>query len=105
VNIYSVNFVSANTGAGSLVYPVPTGFVAILRDLDVYNNSAITAELFLEDTVSGVAIARFDVTGPSDSGSKTWRGRQVFEAGGGFTLRASAGTWDCRASGYLLIAP
>lgn len=103
--VYSVRFISGNTGAGDPVYTVPAGFVAVLRDVDVYNNSAVVAELFLEDSQTGQAIARFDSQGPTDTGSQQWRGRQVFDAGGGFLFHATAGTWDVRACGYLLSAP
>lgn len=105
--VYSVVFKNTNTDDPDLNYIVPEGFVAVLRDIDVYNNSALTAELFVEDNQSGVTIWRVDnslVIPESTKGSVQWTGRQVFEAGGGFVFVASAGTWDVRASGYLLSA-
>lgn len=106
--VYSTVFLNGNTSGGAPVYTVPAGFVAVLRDADVYNNSLVAAELFLEDSASGVTIWRVDNNAfiPGSSlGSSQWQGRQVFTAGNGFLFNASSGTWDVRASGYLLQLP
>jgi hypothetical protein len=103
--VYSTRFVDGNTGAGDLVYPVPAGFRAVVVDINVYNNSAIVAELFAQVQLTGQTFARFDVTGPSDSGSKQWQGRAVFDYGDALVFHASAGTWDVLACGYLLTLP
>lgn len=106
--VYSTVFITGNTSGGAPIYTVPPGFVAVLRDVDVYNNSLLAAELFLEDSQTGQTIWRVDnnafIPGAS-IGSSQWNGRQVFEAGGGFLFLATAGVWDVRASGYLLVAP
>lgn len=107
-SVYSTLFLSGNTTGGAPVYTVPAGFVAILRDVDVYNNSLVFAELFLEDSEFGNTIWRVDNNAfiPGSSiGSSQWRGRQVFTEGNGFLFNASSGTWDVRASGYLLTLP
>lgn len=105
--VYSTLFLAANTGSGLLNYIVPDGFVAVLRDVDVYNNSVVLAELFLEDNETGQTIWRVDnsaVIPTLSIGSVQWKGRQVFNGGGGFVFTATAGVWDVRASGYLLTA-
>lgn len=107
-SVYSTLFLANNTDSGELNYIVPDGFVAVLRDVDVYNNSFVAAELFLEDNETGQTIWRVDnnaVIPDSSLGSSQWKGRQVFNPGGGFVFVASSGTWDVRASGYLLSAP
>lgn len=106
--IYSTVFLNGNTGSGAPVYTVPAGFVAVLRDVDVYNNSFVLAELFLEDSETGVTIKRWDNSAlipDANLGSDEWRGRQVFTEGNGFLFNASSGVWDVRASGYLLTMP
>lgn len=103
--IYSTLFLSGNTSAGSPIFTVPAGFIAVLRDVDVYCNGIGGEELFLEDSTYGNTFARWDILTPADSGSKQWQGRQVFNPGGGFVFVATVGTWDVRASGYLLTAP
>ena len=106
--IYSTKFLVGNTDDANLVYQVQPGFVAVLRDVVVYNNSAIAAELFLEDFATGAAIWRWDnsiIDTNLPAGSQQWQGRQVFGPEEGFRFRASEGTWDFRACGYLLTAP
>ena len=103
--VYSVKFLAYKGLFGELVYTVPVGKVAILRDVDVYGGGVITfSQLFLEDSDTGGAITQW-VSSEGNAFAGIWRGRQVFAAGEGFKFRSPLTEWDVRASGYLLNAP
>jgi hypothetical protein len=103
--VYSVLFLSQKGLTGSLVYTVPPGYVGILRDADVYAGASLLDQsLFMEDSFTGGAITGW-VQSEGNAFAGIWRGRQVMEAGRGFLFNVASGTWDVRASGYLLTAP
>lgn len=100
--VYSTRFLSVH-GVGPVAeYTVPSGFVAILRDLDAFKTG--TDESAVADMVNasaGVAIWLGHFSGTASWIS--WRGRQVIPAGE--TVEVSAtGTTDVSitVSGYLL---
>lgn len=108
MNVYSQMF-----GAGDLDdslppldFPTPSGFVAVLRDIDIFTVLGIDINEFLvTDTVTGSTFWSAIATPPPLNQSFQWRGRQVFPYGTGFTFQAAQGTWGYRVSGYLLTAP
>lgn len=103
--VYSTLLLRQKGLTGSLVYTVPIGMVAILRDVDVYAGPSILDQrLFLEDSTTGGTFAAW-VQSEGNAFNGVFRGRQVFNAGEGFLFNVDAGTWDVRASGYLLTAP
>ena len=106
--IYSVAFFSGDIDAGdpTIDYTCPDGFVAVLRAVDVFITGLLgPANCILFDTGTGSTFWQALASPPPIQQSFKWRGRQVFEAGNGFTLQRGDGTWGTRASGYLLSAP
>jgi hypothetical protein len=104
---YSTRF-AVGTADNSLItqFTAPSGFVAVLRDLEVANSSAGTDSLDVILEVPGplsVVIVRFSDLGASLTAQ--WQGRVVMNAGDLLQTFAGANTWDFTASGYLLSAP
>lgn len=109
--VYSTLFLNQAGVAGSITYDVPAGFIAVVRDCDIYgNNSDPETAFFLKDADSGATFFQWQIT-VEELGSPThveWRGRQVFSSGA--TLEASVSSLvsaaiDVRVCGYLLTAP
>lgn len=113
-HIYSTKFLDAQqlTPGPNTAYLVPTGYTAVLRDVDVWLNAGVSAgTLYLQSIFTGHI---FWECIPASAGGEEffqWRGRQVFAADGvnliGFSFGVSAGTntWYIQASGYLLSQP
>lgn len=99
--LYSTQFAAGTEAGGSttVVYTVPTGYVAVVRDIEVgaqsppANSVAINyagvAEIYSVDTITQYRTAQ-------------WRGRVVLNAGDTINVDAIAGTWTYIISGYLL---
>jgi hypothetical protein len=97
--------------SGEQVYNVPDGFVAVVRDLDIYgNNDDPEAAFFFEDGFTNGTIFQWQQT-VSSIGSPTWKqwqGRQVFTPPAQMVWRVGAtisATFDFRCCGYLLQLP
>lgn len=102
--LYSTRFIQAQALAFSAVYNVPAGFIAVIRDCSVYNNSgAASASVFLEGALGQTIF--FAGNGIGTQASHQWTGRQVVEAGETITVAVGSGTWDVSVSGYLLTSP
>lgn len=87
-------------------FTAPTGFVAVLRDLEVSNSAAGTDSLDVILMVPGPlseVVVRF--TDVASSATAQWQGRVVMNAGDVLQTFAGANTWGFCASGYLLSAP
>lgn len=106
-SIYSTRFIQASGLSSSTSYLVPTGFVAIVRDLDAYCDATLGfATLFLHGAL-GQAIAwhHWDATTEDQF---AWRGRQVYYSGEDIEVAVATGIGvaiDVTVSGYLLTAP
>lgn len=100
--IYSIRFGVVNTSAGgtTVVYTVPAGYVAILRDVDAYFPSGLGPQLFLQDGSIPLSFALLAPT--AVPGSVQWRGRQVFASGQEIAVNTSATAVRALLSGYLL---
>lgn len=101
--IYSHRFIAWASEATPPGYQVPAGYVAVVRDADVYSGggSIINYQMF----INGVAkfwAGQFTVEAVAQVAQ--WRGRQVLKAGEilGFTAN---GALDGSISGYLLSLP
>jgi hypothetical protein len=105
--VYSTpfGFVPFATTPFTFHYTVPDGFVAVLRDIDVYLSNTNSSQrgvgfegrsaLFWAITLGGFA-----------SGSFQWRGRQVLDPGETIDCIAPAGVQGSGlVSGYLLTLP
>jgi hypothetical protein len=101
--VYSTRFLRIGArGASSSTYVVPTGFVAVVRDVAVLleGDATSNAELFVEAPSTWIGY-----WAPAATGTHTyqWIGRQVIEAGETLAGDCSGTTWaSLWASGYLL---
>jgi hypothetical protein len=100
--LYSTRFVAVQGFDGTLDYEVPSGFVAVLRDVDVYASvDAFSgpAHLRVLNIENGtIWLTQIDT---DTSGSAQWRGRQVFNPTERIRFLTDA-PYDITASGYLL---
>jgi hypothetical protein len=99
--IYSTQLAAGSQASGttSVVYTVPAGFVAVIRDIvfgaqsppanSVASNIAGVAEIYSVDTVTQYRTAHSEM-------------RVVVNAGQSINVDAIAGTWSYIISGYLL---
>lgn len=81
-------------------FVVPNGYVAVVRDLDVYSGGGSIIDWQLE--IAGVCkIAAGQFTVESLPQTAQWRGRQILEPGEALGF-SSDGATDGAVSGYLL---
>lgn len=91
-------------------YTVPPGFVAVLRDVDVYWGGGLAFPSVHVIGSASQTIAEFHPTADANAGlgaqadSHTWRwrGRQVVEPGDSFGVNVTGDPCDVSVSGYLL---
>ncbi len=101
--VYSTRFLAYHDFSISApaTYTVPTGFVLVLRDIDLYNGDVLGNTAFVQFS-STPAVVFFQASwGVNELGWRPWRGRQIFYAGESFTAVANRAC-DILASGYLL---
>lgn len=98
--IYSTRFLQELGLSGTATYTVPDGFVAVVRDLDAYQDVLPGGTVFLEGAL-GQAI--WSETNDAATGKtyQSWRGRQVFQPGETLTVSTDS-PWDVTVCGYLL---
>jgi hypothetical protein len=104
---YSTQLLAGQPAAGAPIsYVVPSGYVGVLRELDVLNlydgDTVFVAYL----TVPGPVTLQFvnqDI--PTFGATYQWRGRLVMNAGDSLELGTTETYCDAIASGYLLSAP
>lgn len=98
--VYSHRFVAWASSSTPPAYVVPLGYVAILRDIDVYSGGGSIIDWHAGiNEVCIVAAGQFTVE--SLPQTLTWRGRQVVNPGEAIYF-ASDGATDGAISGYLL---
>lgn len=103
--IYSTRFLQQVGASLDFFYEVPTGFVAVLRCVDVYQGAVLSSNsLYLQ---GALAQTIHKWTGGDDQDViSQWTGRQVFSEGETITMHNVGGfDWDYTLSGYLLTAP
>jgi hypothetical protein len=90
-----------------LGYTVPDGFVAVVRDIDIYNDGGAGGGLagFIVYTDSGTPIWQRKQPFVRYQKTYSWRGRQVLTAGDTLECVPFDPNWQARISGYLLTAP
>lgn len=102
-DLYSSRLLAWQADTSPLAFEVPTGYVAIVRDLDVYSGGGIITDWKL--SVNGVAtFAAGEFTIESLPQTAQWRGRQVLNAGELLVFQSDNST-DGLVSGYLLLSP
>lgn len=82
---------------------MPSGFVAVVRDIQAQNLGATTDSLEVDTEVAGpveVVIARFNAIAQNDH--PIWTGRVVLNAGQQISSATLGNTWSLLVSGYLL---
>jgi len=83
---------------------VPTGFIAVVRDLDAFIGTPIaTPNIYLHGALGQTIYWATATIGQSQINQ--WRGRQVYEPGELVVVHAEVGpldAWDVTVSGYLL---
>lgn len=86
----------------SIVYTVPAGYTAVVRDIDCYTSAGVSnADLFFEGAI-GNTFFRAEVVALTQD-SPQWRGRQILFAGETLTVNnTSSVSWDFAISGYEL---
>jgi hypothetical protein len=101
--VYSTRFAAltlAPSGSLSAIYTVPSGFVAVLRDIDGIVTSGGAGQLFL-----GMgATWWFEMPLLAATSGFQWRGRQVFLAGETISAQTVTATVQMHVTGYLLSA-
>ena len=101
-SVYSTLLISQQGVSGSLSYDVPTGYVLVVRDVDIYiHGDLISTTYYVTDNESDATFAWSASPEAGDPGLYSWRGRKVVNAGSGITV-SGGGTYDVNISGYLL---
>ena len=101
--VYSVRFLAGVSSIGSIdipTYTVPAGHVAVVRDIDLVLGTSGSAPIFTG--ANGNWLVRW-VAGAANE-VKSWRGRQVYEAGEQFAMYMDHQVTHYQVSGYLLTA-
>lgn len=97
---YSHRFLAWSASMTPPAYEVPSGYVAVIRDLDVWSGGGSIINWTLAvNTVAKIAGGAFTLI--SEQQVATWRGRQIVQAGEFITF-TSDGATDGMVSGYLL---
>lgn len=104
---YSTSFyVALLTEAVSVAYTVPDDYVAVVRDVEAYNNSGSDSNFNVEATVPGpLTGVIFHIEGLATNTWQQWQGRVVLPAGSTIAVNGSVYDWYVMISGYLLSSP
>lgn len=106
--VYSIRIFghASLTSAAGIVGPVvPSGLVYVVRDIDVFNNSAATTDLLnVRNQLLG-PLTQFQGGTTVATRIGQWRGRQVYGPGEQVGFQVFAGTWAIACSGYQLTLP
>lgn len=102
-NVYSTRLLAWAADESPAPFEVPSGYVCIVRDLDVWSGGGamINWQLAVND-VAKFAAGQFTIESLAQTAQ--WRGRQVVNAGE-FLVFSSDGALDGLCSGYLLSLP
>lgn len=99
-NPYSTRFLAWSSSELVPVYTVPTGYLIVVRDLDVWSGGGAMINWQLQ-VVEGAKFAAGQFTVESIAQTAQWRGRQILYAGEELLFQ-SDGPTDGMCSGYLL---
>jgi hypothetical protein len=104
-DVYSTRLLQEHELGALTTYTVPDGFIAIVRDIDVFFTTLAAGAVQVENPAGG--IFAYFAAPVGNSICIPWRGRQVLEPGDEIGVVASMdfGTADLMMSGYLLAAP
>lgn len=89
----------------SVDYPCPAGTRWVVRDIAAASGaSSDIPKLHFEDLLTGGTWAMILVGGLFLEAQR-WEGRQVFNYGGGFRVRAENNSWDYRITAFVFNVP
>lgn len=93
------------TSAGTVGPVVPAGFVYVLRDVDVFEETGAQGVTLSVVNPLGGYLTVFLTGSTLQSRVQQWRGRQVYHPGEQVGFFAGSGQWAIMASGYQLTLP
>lgn len=104
---YSTRFYSDTFDTGSpVLYTVPAGYVAVIRDMRLYAATSSTAEVAIEVTNPGPATTIIFFNNDVSPGDYVeWQGRVVIDDGAEIIGVTTEPGITAHISGYLLAAP
>lgn len=101
--LYSSRLLAWSTDESPAPFTVPTGYVAVVRDIDVWSGGGeLTNVQVAVNAVAKFWAAQFTIE--SIAQVAQWRGRQVLLEGEDLVFSADGPT-DGLISGYLLLSP
>lgn len=92
-------------GAGVVGPIVPAGFVYVLRDIDMFEETAAGSTILTVRNQTGGVLIQVQAGTTISSRNWEWRGRQVYNEGEQVAFLAVVGQWSVAASGYQLTLP
>jgi hypothetical protein len=98
--------VNNDLSAAPTVYTVPTGYVAVMRDVSITNQTGSAAVIQIGANVPGpltVLVTQWDSV--NDGDTVEWQGRAVFNPGDQIFVGVYSGYALTIGSGYLLSSP
>lgn len=102
-NVYSTRFMGWAAETIPPLFEVPTGYVAVVRDIDVLSHGGALINWVVSiNGVADFAAGQFTILALNQTGE--WRGRQVMNPGDQLVFQ-SDGPTDGLISGYLLTLP
>ena len=103
--VYSTRFFAVEGLLGTQTYTPEAGFVAIVRDIDLYVAVPLLGSIsFFFIGSSGQTIDYYEA-GADTTATHQWRGRQVFTDLDTFSITVNSSAADVTVSGYLLTPP
>lgn len=105
MSVYSTRFIAGLQTTGNLSYTVPVGSVAVLRDIEVWNNGTASTFSFLGVYVSGslAGVIGLESDMALNHGYQ-WQGRVVLHQGDEIIANQSSSSALWLVSGYLFAA-
>jgi hypothetical protein len=108
-NVYSTKFAERILPLSGevILYTVPSGFVAVVRDMILIQNGTSFNALVGVSVYTGTGVQVWQQIHPDALSSTTyhWQGRKVMNAGDQLKAFANDPAWSIDVSGYLLTLP
>lgn len=107
-DVYSLRIFATGSlipATGKVGPVVPSGFVYVLRDINVVRRSTGSTDEFVVYAATGGLLANVVVANLDPGSNFQWGGRQVYAQGEQIGFQSLVGTWDVMASGYQLTLP
>jgi hypothetical protein len=102
IPVYSARFIAVQGLVGTETYTVPPGYVAVVRQVNLYNGGGISVTTAIWHGSVGQTLALW--ASSLTASDAFFVGAQVFYAGETFDITTN-GAWDATVSGYLLTTP